>query len=538
MNDPKDRYWKADTLGGPLRQEVHFGGRQMLCYADRPPTLWRMFADIVARFPDRPAIVEGRRMTYRELDADVAKIAGGFTRCGFGGGDRIGLLLPNRWEYLAIVLACARIGAVAVPMGTRQQRPEVEFLLADCGVLCLIIDDALAGIMPNRAATPALTHVYSMDGTVADTMPFADLLKAGPAPDSADVNEEDVAVILYTSGTTGRPKGAMLTNLGIIHSAMTFARCLQLTHEDRALVAVPMAHVTGLVGVSLAAMCVGGCIVLMRQAFKTEPFLALASAERITFSILVPTIYTLAVMNPAIDQVDLSGWRVGCFGGAPMPVATIERLAQKLPNLALVNAYGATETTSPTTIMPLSDWRENMDSVGQMVPCGDVRVVDANDRDLPAGEVGELLIAGPMVVPGYHARPEANTSDFVDGYWRSGDLGSVDSNGFVRIFDRRKDMINRGGLKVFSAEVENVLSRHDDVLECAIIGKPDPVLGERVHAVVVPRAGRNVDLASIRRFCAERLSDYKTPESATVLTAPLPRNSNGKIQKQMLRDLL
>jgi len=509
----------------------------MLCYADRPPTLWRMFADIVARFPDRPAIVEGRRLSYRELDAEVAKIAAGLVGSGLGRGARIGLLLSNRWEYLAIVVACARIGAIAVPMGTRQQRPEVEFLLADCGALCLIVDDALAGILPNREATPALTHVYSMDGTVADTMPFADLLKAGPAPAPADVTEEDTAVILYTSGTTGRPKGAMLTNLGIVHSAMTFARCLQLTHEDRALVAVPMAHVTGLVGVSLAAMCVGGAVVMMRQAYETKAFLALASHERITFSILVPTIYTLAVMSPAIDQVDLSAWRIGCFGGAPMPVATIERLAEKLPTLALVNAYGSTETTSPTTIMPLSAWRGHMDSVGQVVPCGAVRVVDADGRDVAPGEPGELLISGPMVVPSYHARPEANASEFVDGYWRSGDIGSVDADGFVRILDRRKDMINRGGLKIFSAEVENVLSHHDDILECAIVGRPDPVLGERVHAFVVARDGKSVGPESVRRFCADRLSDYKVPETVTVLSEPLPRNSNGKIQKGILRQL-
>lgn len=539
MSRPQDRYWSADRLGGDLREEAHFGGRRMLCYSERPATLWQMFSGIAGRFPDRPALVEGRRLTYREVDVEVARIAGGLATAGFRKGDRLALLLTNRWEYLAIVLACARIGAIAVPVGTRQQRPELEFLLGDCGAKGLILDDALAAIVPDRTAVPAMTHIYCMDGAVPGALPFADLLAAAdPVPAPEQVDEEDTAVILYTSGTTGRPKGAMLTHLGIIHSAMTFARCLRLTHEDRALVAVPMAHVTGLVGVSLAAMCVGGAVVMMRQAFKTEPFLALASGERITFSILVPTIYTLAVMNPAIDDVDLSSWRIGCFGGAPMPVATIEKLAEKLPNLALLNAYGATETTSPSTIMPLSAWRDNMDSVGQIVPCGAVRIVDADDADVVPGEVGELLIAGPMVIPAYHARPEANASDFVDGYWRSGDIGSIDAQGFVRIFDRRKDMINRGGLKIFSAEVENVLSHHDDVLECAIVGRPDAVLGERVHAFIVAREGCAVEAESVRRFCADRLSDYKVPESVTVLRQPLPRNSNGKIQKSVLRQLI
>lgn len=535
MSRLQDRYWSTDTLGGALREEIHFDGRKMLCYSDRPATLWRMFAGIVARFPDRPAVVQGRRLSYGELDVEVARIAGGLARLGFGPKDRIAILLSNRWEYLAIVLACARIGAVAVPFGTRQQRPEVEFLLNDCGARGLVLDDELAGILPERSAAPALQHVFSMEGTVAGTRPFAELTEASAPPEPVAASEEDVAVILYTSGTTGRPKGAMLTHLGIVHSAMTFARCLRLTHEDRALVAVPMAHVTGLVGVSLAAMCVGGAVVMMRQAYKTEALLDLAAAERITFSILVPTIYTLMAMNAGLDRADLSDWRIGCFGGAPMPVATIERLAVKLPNLSLVNAYGATETTSPTTVMPLSAWRDHMDSVGQIVPCGAVRVVDMEGRDLPPGEVGELLISGPMVIPGYHARPEANAGDFVDGYWRSGDIGSVDAEGFVRIFDRRKDMINRGGLKIFSAEVENVLSHHDRVLECAIVGRPDPVLGERVHAFVVAREDRDLDTESVRSFCAERLSDYKVPETVTILTQPLPRNSNGKIQKEVLR---
>lgn len=538
MKRLQDRYWSAEGLGGALREEVHFDGRRMLCYSERPADLNALLADAVARFPDRPATVEGATLTYRAFDAAVAGLAAGLAAHGIGKGDRVGLFLFNRWEFLALVFACARLGAVAVPVGTRQRRAELEFLLADCGVSLLVFDHDLADAVPDEGAVPTLKHKFALGGEAAGARPFAELAAGHPPGAPASVSEEDIAVILYTSGTTGRPKGAMLTHLNVVHSAMTFARCFGLGPDDRALVAVPLSHVTGLVGVSLSAMVVGGCVVLMRQAYETKAFLALAGAERITFSILVPTIYTLAAMSPALDDVDLSAWRVGCFGGAPMPVATIERLAEKLPGLALVNAYGATETTSPTTIMPLAAWRDHMDSVGQVVPCGAVRVVDAEGRDLPPGETGELLIAGPMVVPGYHARAEANRSDFAGGYWRSGDIGSVDENGFVRVFDRRKDMINRGGFKIFSAEVENVLSHHEAVLECAVIGRADPVLGERVHAFVVPRDGRAVDEASVRGFCAERLSDYKVPETVTIMDAPLPRNSNGKIQKQALRTLL
>jgi acyl-CoA synthetase (AMP-forming)/AMP-acid ligase II len=203
-----------------------------------------------------------------------------------------------------------------------------------------------------------------------------------------------------------------------------------------------------------------------------------------------------------------------------------------------LNAYGATETTSPATIMPRASWRENMDSVGQVVPCGVIEVRDGSGDRVPPGTPGELWIAGPMVVPGYWSRPDANRSEFVDGFWRSGDIGAIDAEGFVRIFDRRKDMINRAGFKIFSAEVENVLSSLDGVVECAIVGRPDPVLGERVHAFVVPREGSGLTVEAIRAFCAERLADYKMPETVTLESAPLPRNANGKIQKPLLRQRL
>ncbi len=533
----QDRHWTSG-LGGPLQRETHYDGRQMLCYAERPATLNDMLAAHLRDFPDRPALVEGRRFSYAQFDTAVATVAARLADQGVGRGARIAILLTNRWQFMITLFAAFRLGAVAVPMNIRLAKPELQFLLDDCGASVLVFQADAADILPDAADLPDLTLRYCVDGTPGDARPFDDLLQGAPLTGAAPAGEEDVAVILYTSGTTGRPKGAMLTHLGMIHSSINFARCLGLTEKDRALTAVPLSHVTGLVAVALTIMAVGGCAVLLRDSFQRQAFLDLASREKITYSILVPAIYSLIAMTPELDDTDLSSWRLGAFGGAPMPVATIERIGQKLPQLALINAYGATETTSPATIMPLSCWRENMDSVGQPVPCGQIKVVDADGQEVPPGTPGELLIAGPMVVPGYHNRPEANAKDFVDGYWRSGDIGSIDENGFVRVFDRLKDMINRGGFKVFSAEVEDKLSYHDAVAECAIIGTPDPVLGERVHAFVVPRDGVTVDEADLRAFCAERLSDYKRPEAYTILSEPLPRNNNGKIQKQVLRSML
>ncbi len=529
--------WGNDGLGGSLRREQHYDGRSMLCYSERPSTLAAMLSDIVRRFPGQPAIVEDHAITYHELDGLTRTIAAGLSDCGIVRGDRVALFLGNCWEFLACVFACNRIGAIVVPIGTRQRQAELEFLLNDSGAKVLIFESDLADAIPPRSALPALAQMFSIRGTASGARLFDELLAAPTqALPSPHISEEDVAVILYTSGTTGRPKGAQLTHLGIIHSALTFARCHGLTETDRGLVAVPLSHVTGLVGVALPTMIVGGCVVLMRQAYKTPDFLALASREKITYSILVPTIYTLCAMHPELEACDLSSWRIGCFGGAPMPVATIEMLAEKLPHLQLLNAYGATETTSPSTVMPRTQWRNHIDSVGVTVPCGRIKVVDDDGREVPTGTPGELWIAGPMVVPGYWRRPEANASEFVDGFWRSGDIGSMDADGFVRIFDRKKDMINRGGFKIFSAEVENVISSVEGVLECAIIGRADPVLGERVHAIVVTAEQSTVTADSIRAFCADRLSDYKVPETITLQTLPLPRNANGKVQKPKLRE--
>ena len=534
----QDRYWAQDEFGGALRLERHFSGRAMRCFAERPSNLAAMIDDLVRRFPTRPAIIEDERtITYAELDGIVAALAAGLAAEGVAAGDRVAVFLGNCWEFLATVFACHRIGAIAVPIGTRQRRAELEFLLNDCGARLLVFEAKLAEAVPPAETLSEPPRLFAVRGEARGARAFAALMSTrSPPPARPVVAEEDTAVILYTSGTTGRPKGARLTHLGIVHSAITFARCFGLGANDRGLVAVPLAHVTGLVGVSLPSLIVGGAVVLMYRDYKTDAFLELASRARITYSIVVPAIYTLAANHADLAAYDLSAWRIGCFGGAPMPVATIEALAKKLPHLELVNAYGATETTSPTTIMPRACWRDHVDSVGQVVPCGEVKVVDEVGAPVPPGTPGELWIAGPMVVPGYWQRPEANTSEFVDGFWRSGDIGAMDAAGFVRVFDRRKDMINRGGFKIFSAEVENVLAGLAGVAECAIVGYPDPVLGERVHAFVVPHDDVALSAEDVRRFCAARLADYKVPETVTIERAALPRNANGKIQKALLRE--
>ena len=330
----------------------------------------------------------------------------------------------------------------------------------------------------------------------------------------------------------------MLSHLNIIHSAMHYEHCMDLTCEDRSIMAVPASHVTGLVAMILAMLRVGGALVIV-GSFKARNFLELAAVQRITHTILVPAMYQLCLLERDFGTFDLTAWRVGAYGGAPMPRATIEALAARLPRLTLMNAYGATETTSPATIMPPGLQADHLVSVGRPVPAADIRVMDDAGREVGPGNSGELWIGGPMVVRGYWDNQEATAASFTGGYWRSGDIGSIDGDGFVQVFDRKKDMINRGGYKIYSVEVENALAGCDDVREAAVVGRPCPVLGERVHAVVsvspLAAADPAACAARLHAWCAARLADYKVPETWVIQADPLPRNANGKLMKRSLR---
>jgi long-chain acyl-CoA synthetase len=513
-----------------IRHEVHFDGRVLPCYADRPWTLDAMLRRAVEASPGADALVcDGRTLDYATLDRRVAGVAAGFAALGVRSRDRVALLLGNCLEFPIALLAAARLGAITVPMSPRGQRPEVEYALTDCGAVVILYDPAFADRLPEAVAVPALRHRIAIDEGR-----FADWLAEPPSPPPpSPAGEEDVAVILYTSGTTGRPKGAMLTNLNIAHSVRHYEQVLGLGPADRAVLAVPTSHVTGLVGHLLTMLHIGGASLIL-PSFEVGAFLDLAASQRMTYTMLVPAMYTLCLMRADLAQYDLSAWRIGAYGGAVMAPATIADLARRLPGLILVNAYGATETTSPATIAPLGSAAARSDSVGKAVPCGSLRVVDDEGRDVPPGDSGEIWIAGAMVVPGYWNDPEATRTNFTDGYWRSGDIGSLDAEGWLRVLDRKKDMINRGGYKIYSAEVENCLAAHPAIVEAAIVGRPCPVLGERSHAFVASRDPA-LTAGAVKAWVAKRLADYKVPDGVTLVDTPLPRNANGKLLKRELR---
>lgn len=515
-----------------LRRESHHG-RVVACHPDRPANVHAMFCSAVARAPDAIALVDGEeRWSYAFLAARAERCARRLASIGLQHGDRIGILLENRADYLTLLIATARLGIIAVPMNIRQRPPETAYALEDSGAAALIFEAALEDQLPDRAALSKVRHWLDYAGEAA----FWSEEEPLPAlPDQPAVDEDEPFCILYTSGTTGRPKGAVLTHFGVVTSCIGSARHLAIEDGASMILSVPASHVTGICLVLMLSVQVAGKIVLQR-AFKARAFLEIAQAERMSYAIMVPAMYKLCLMEPDFSSFDLSRWRIGAYGGAPMAGAMIEALAQALPGLTLVNIYGSTETTSPAVMMPLGQGRLRPDKVGRPLPYADIVVMDAAGRECPRGVQGEIWIAGPMTIPRYWDNAEATRTNLVGGYWRSGDIGIMDEDGYICVLDRMKDMINRGGFKIYSVEVENMLLAHEDVAEAVVVGRPCPVLGERVEAFVVAR--HKVDEATLRDFCAAHLSDYKVPDHVRLVEGPLPRNPNGKLLKNVMRTWL
>lgn len=513
--------------------ERHFGDRVVRCFAERLGDSYEALVRAARENGAGDAIVfGGLRVSYAELLREAGRVATGLRRTGIRPGERIALLCGNRPEFITLLYGALKLGAIVVPLDIRLRAAEISYIVGNCGASLIVHTEALAGEVPTAADLPdgCRTLAFSDDNRL-----FDDIVEGDEEDRHSPASEEDVALIVFTSGTTGRPKGAMLTHFNIEHSCQHFHRALGITACDRIGVVTPVTHITGLIMGVMGTLHAGAAVLLM-ESFRAARFIEFAATERMTQIVMVPAMYSLCLLEESFDTADLSAWRIGNYGGAPMPEGVIMALARKLPRLQLVNGYGATETCSPAVMLKPGEGVERAWSVGRALDCVDLRIVDEDGSELPAGEAGEILIGGPMVSPGYWENPEATEKGFVDGYWRSGDVGSLDPDGYLRILDRIKDVVNRGGYKIYSAEVENALSRHDAVVESAIVGRPCPVLGERVHAFVsVASSGITADM--LEAFCASVLADYKVPESFTISTERLPRNLNGKLDKKSLREI-
>jgi long-chain acyl-CoA synthetase len=461
-----------------------------------------MLRDTVARYPDRTAVVEpgGPSATYAELWDRARRMAGGLRDSGVAPGDRVAVRLGNGLDWVLAFWGTHLAGGVVVPMNTRLAAAEAEFILADCGAAVVIAEE----------------------------------LPDGDPRDLPDPAHGDLAALFYTSGTTGRPKGAMTTHENFLTAAESVIRCRQLPRESvappRTLISVPLFHVTGCNSQMVTQVRIGGTSVILPR-FEPAAFLRAIEEYRISLVTSVPTIYELVLRHPDFATTDVSSIRTLSYGGAPIAPELVHRLRAAFPNARLGNGFGLSETSALATFLPHEYAATHADAVGFATPVNDLRI------DRPSAEgVGELLIRGPNVVAGYWGDPVRTAETFVDGWLHTGDMATL-TDGVVRIVDRAKDMINRGGENVYSVEVENVLCAHPDVVEVAVVGVPDPVMGEKVGAVVLARPGVPAEdlIPSLAAFAREQLADFKVPQFVRVLEGPLPRNAGGKVLKAPLR---
>jgi long-chain acyl-CoA synthetase len=475
-----------------------------------------LLSDAADRHAARSALlVDGVRISYAEVGEATARWAGLLRERGVGPGDRVAIVLPNGLQYIAALYATFAVGAIAVPLNPLLRRREVEERLTDSGAALLVAPEDVAGL----AGLPAkLVH----PGEAENATPVREVVARA---------DDDLATLLYTSGTTGRPKGAELTHGGLRATASYLAGpLLQLTQDDTLLGAAPFSHIFGLAGVLNPSFSVGACIALM-QRFDAEAALALMQRERSEVFLGVPAM-CIALLRAADAGAAVPRLRVTHVGGAPLPPETLHAFAARFGG-AVLEGYGMTETAGGV-VANLSGQVCKPGSVGTPAAGVDVRIVAlAGGAEVSAGEPGEVQLRAPGMMRGYWRNRAATEEAFSDGWFRTGDVGYRDADGYLFLVDRTKDVILRGGYNVYPREVEDALYEHPAVSEAAVVGVPDDLLGEEVVALVVPRAGQECDPDAIRAFARERVAAYKYPR-LVVVADELPRTPSGKILKRAI----
>ncbi len=531
-------------------------GVELQVYKNR----FRSMRDLIAIADTRAEVdwlVQGdRRLTFGEHNALVRKVMVALTGLGVERGDRVAILTANTMEWVVMFWACAGLGAAAVPLNAWWKAEELDFALRDSGAKVLFCDpkrwDIVRDIV-DEIDTLEHTFVMDLDDRDGSGRPGVELLTAddpGTLPD-VPVDEDDIMAILYTSGTTGKPKGATITHRQALANLMNLALGAAVAtatgrgeapgdQQAAALLIVPLFHVTGACATMVTAYAAGSKLVLMPPG-RFDPDHAMATIEREKVSSIggVPTVMWRIVEAETFGQYDLSSvTRIG-YGGAPAAPELVERIKSAFPQVrsSLSTAYGLTESASVATAISGQDYFDRPNSVGKPVPTVETMVIDDGGNPQPPDTVGELALRGPTIMMrGYWNRPDATAAVFLPGGWfRTGDIARIDAEGFVYLVDRAKDMIIRGGENVYCVEVENVLYEHPDVLDAALVGVPHRELGEEVKAVVQLRTGSTVTEDEIKAHCAQHLASFKVPEYVEFRHEPLPRNPAGKILKQLLR---
>ncbi|WP_439676615.1 long-chain-fatty-acid--CoA ligase [Embleya sp. MST-111070] len=494
--------------------------------------------------PGREAVVDGAASTtFRDLRERVARLAGALRGLGVGPDDRVAVLALNSARYLECLTAVPWAGGVLNPVNIRWSPAEIAFSLDDSRTGVLIVDDAFAAMVPAlQAASSSLRVVVHMGDPPADSgmHGYEDLIAAtAPIPD-AQRGGGDLAGVFYTGGTTGFPKGVMLSHDNLLASAMgglVATAAYRITPNARVLHAAPLFHIAGF-GVSLMTSILGVPQVVL-PVFDPERAAAIIARERITEVFLAPTMLRMTLDHPKFADHDLSSLRMLTYGASPITSALLEQVLAALPGVALVQAYGQTELSPLATLLLPEDHLAGdpakLRSAGRPCLHADVRVVGPDGNELPRGDIGEIVSRGSHVMTGYWNRPEETEQALRDGWMHTGDLGFMDADGYLTVVDRLKDMIVTGAENVYSAEVENAINTHPDVACCAVIGLPDPRWGERVHAVVVPHPGHELTAERLRAHVKTLIAGYKAPRSVEFVDA-LPLTAAGKVRKSVLRE--
>lgn len=494
--------------------------------------------------PNGIATIHGdRQQTWQEFSKRVSQLAGGLINTlDLQQGDRVAILSLNSDRYLESKYALAWAGLIAVPLNIRLAPEELIFLLNDSESKVLMVDDTFSAMLP--AFEGKLTSVekivnYDANESSSNIVSYSSLIVDAQAIEDANAGGDDTAGIFYTGGTTGLPKGVMLTHDNLIHNAFNTMFGLDYTDQSRYLHAAPMFHAADAAS-NVAITTLGGTHVFVAK-FDPADVLATITEHKVTNCTLVPTMINMLCHYPDLKSHDISSLKRLAYGASPMPEAVLRAAQEVMPHVEFAQAYGMTELSPIITMLApqfhdlSSPFAHRARSAGCVVPNGQIRIVDPQDQELPRGEIGEIVAKGPTVMKGYWRREKETQEAIVDGWMHTGDAGYMDDDGFVYIADRVKDMIVSGGENVYSAEVENVIYQHPAVESCAVIAIPSDQWGEQVHAIVILHTGKSVTEDELISFCQEKIAAYKSPRSVEFREEPLPVSGAGKILKNELR---
>jgi fatty-acyl-CoA synthase len=486
-------------------------------------------------FPDTDAVLFGdTRLTHRELLERVSALAAAFAAAGVTKGDIVAVLLSNRPEFLETVLAVNRIGAAFLPLNVRLAEPELEYIVRHAGAVAIVTEPAFTA--PVAAIGERMTPPWTVVTVGEGELSYEELLAGhrGAVVPAVEVGEADLHRLMYSSGTTAHPKGVPITYRNFYWKTIAQVAEFGITAADRTAMVGPMYHVGAFDLPGIGTWWVGGSLVILPR-FDVPDLLAAIERHKPTNVWLAPAMVNAILQAPELGGFDTSSIRFIIGGGEKMPVVLIERLLSAFRGARFADAYGLTETVSGDTFNDRAHTLSKIGSVGKPVLNLDLKILGPHDTEAGAGQPGEILLRGPKVVAGYWNNLEATAAAFTpDGWFRTGDIGHLDQDGYLYIDDRKKDMIVSGGENVASSEVERVLYEHDAVLEAAVIGMPDPKWGEAPRAFIVVKPGRDVEAAALIAHCRARLAGFKTPRDIVFLDV-LPRTPSGKVLKRRLR---